>query len=167
MLLPLGLLALVFGAIGAWLAWRRLPRPWNRRVAIALAMPAVVVGVILAGGMLAGRLGCEERTLWRRSTDDGAFDTAAASIACAGGVVTYNVTVEERRPDGRGKVRAIWRSLESPVPVAIDHVPPARFVVRAHDGSPEARPVPPAAVVLEGGDLTPTPMWSFVRGRPQ
>ncbi|MGE0719688.1 MAG: hypothetical protein AB7P02_29865, partial [Alphaproteobacteria bacterium] len=118
-------------------------------------------------GVLGGQIGCAEHELWRRPTPDGTFDTAATSIACAGGLVTYNVVVQERKPEGPGKLRAIWRSLGSPVPVAVDHLPPAGFVVRAHDGTPEARPVAPAVVTLEGKDLTPSRMWSFVRGRAQ
>ncbi len=56
--------------------------------------------------------------------------------------------------------------LLDPVPVAVDYAPPASFTVRAHDGTPAEAPVPPARVTLEGRDRTPSPMWSFDRGKP-
>ncbi|MGE0717642.1 MAG: hypothetical protein AB7P02_19500, partial [Alphaproteobacteria bacterium] len=91
MLLAAGVIVLFAGAILAWLAWRRLPRPWGRWLAIVVATPSAVVAGLLVAGVLGGQIGCAEHELWRRPTPDGTFDTAATSIACAGGLVTYNV----------------------------------------------------------------------------
>ena len=167
MLLPAAILVLAAGGLLAWFAWRRLPRPWNRLAALAALMPAAAILLSLAAGLATGWLGCTEQPLWRSPTADGRFVVGATSIACAGGATAYNILVEEVKPDGTaGKVRAIWRSLGGPVPVAVDHVPPATFVVRGHDGSAERLPVAPAEVTLEGAALTPSRMWSFHHGRP-
>lgn len=119
----------------------------------------------LAAGLATGWLNCADRPLWQRLTDDGRFLVRATAIACEGGQTSYNVVVEEQKPDGGGKVRAIWRSFGSPVPDGVDHRPPATFAIRAHDGSPARLPVPPAEVTLEGKDLAPSRMWSFHLGR--
>ena len=165
MLLPAAILVLVAGGLVAWFAWRWLPRPWNRLVALAAVAPAAFIGLSFAAGMVTGWLDCEERPLWQQPTADGRFLVRATSIACGGGETTYNVLVEERKADGGGKVRAIWRSFAAPVPEAVDYRPPGTFVVRAHDGTPARAPVAPAEVTLEGRDLAPSRMWSFHRGR--
>lgn len=166
MLVPAAILVLLASALFAWFAGRRLPRPWNRiGVAVGLVPPAAILAA-LAAGLVSGWSGCAEHPLWRQPTGDGRFIVTATSLACAGADTGYNILVEEVRPDGSpGKVRAIWRSLGSPVPVAVDHVPPATFTVRAHDGTAEQRPVAPVDVTLEGSALTPSRMWSFRHGK--
>lgn len=167
MLLPAALLVLAGCLAVAWLAGRRLRRPWNRILAVAALTPPAAIVAAFAAGLASGWLGCTERTLWRSPTGDGRFVLQADAIDCKGAATSYNLLVEEVRADGSGgKVRAIWRSRGSPVPVGVDYEPPASFTVRAHDGSPRATPVPPARVTLEGSGLTPTPMWSFDRGKP-
>lgn len=163
MLLPAAILVVVGGVLLAWFAGRRLPRPWNRiAVAVGLVPPAAVVAA-LAAGVTAGWLGCAERSLWRSPTPDGRFIVTASAIACTGADTGYNVLVEEVKADGTiGKTRAIWRSLGGPVPVAVDHAPPATFTVRAQDEAGAA--VAPAEVTLEGSGLTPSRMWSFRDG---
>lgn len=167
MLLPAALLVIAGSLLLAWLAGRRLPRPWNRIGAGIALLPPVAIVAAFAAGLASGWLGCTERTLWRSPTGDGRFVLQADAIACEGAATSYNLLVEEVKADGSGgRVRAIWRSRGSPVPVAVDYEPPASFTVRAHDGSATETPVPPARVTLEGSGLTPTPMWSFDRGKP-
>ena len=166
MLLPIGLIVVVISAIAALLAWRRLHRPWNRVVGLTAAAPAAAVLALAAAAAITGRLGCEERETWRGTSPDDRFAMAIQAIECgSSGPRTYNVVVVERRADGPGKVRAIWRSLEAPVPVAVTFAPPARFIVHAHDGTPAARPVDASEVTLVGKDLAPSRQWSFRRGQ--
>ncbi len=165
MLLPAAILVLVAGGLVAWLAWRRLPRPWNRLVALAAFVPAGFIALSFAAGIVTGWLGCEEQPLWQQATGDGRFLVRATSIACGSGETAYNLLVEEQKAEGGGKVRAIWRSFAAPVPQSVEYRPPATFIVRAHDGTPARTPVAPAEVTLEGRDLTPSRMWSFHRGR--
>ncbi|MGE0726370.1 MAG: hypothetical protein AB7O45_18500 [Alphaproteobacteria bacterium] len=168
MLLPLGLVVAAISLIAAALAWRRLARPWNRVVGLTAAAPAAVVLALFAAATITGRMDCTERETWRAPSGDGRFDMAIQAITCGeDGPRTYNVVVVERRPDGPGRVRAIWRSLEAPVPVAVTHARPARFIVHAHDGTPAARAVDSVEVTLEGKDLTPSRQWSFRRGQPE
>lgn len=168
MYLPLSILIVLASAVGAWFAWRRLRRPWRWVVAPFVAAPAAILVLSFAGAIVVGWLGCEESTLWERTTGDGRFVTVITRIRCTGASGdSYNVLVVEQRPGGAGRTRAIWRSLAAPVPVAVEHAPPATFTVRAHDGSEGENPVPPASVTLEGDDLTPSRVWSFARGRPE
>ena len=166
MLLPAAILVLAAGALVAWFAWHRLPRPWGRVAGLAALGPGLAILVALAAGLVTGWLECAEHPLWQEPTADGRFMVRATSIACSGGGSSYNILVEEQKPDGSGKVRAIWRSFAAPVPTSVDYRPPASFTVHAHDGTPARVPVPPVDVILEGRDLTPSRMWSFHRGSP-
>jgi hypothetical protein len=164
MLIPAAILVLAAGLVLAWLAWRWLPRPWNRPVALLAALPAALVCAFFAAGVATGWFECKEAPLWQKLTGDGRFLARVTSIDCSG-EIAYNVLVEEQKPEGGGKVRAIWRSFGAPVPDAVDYRPPATFIVRAHDGTAARAPVAPAEVTLEGPDLTPSRMWSFHRGK--